>query len=355
MNNYIPFLKLKQNEIMGIKILETSLQNNLIPFFDFPKEDNITEAKFKVKVQKQKKSIETHLNNISSFYLDNYDISSDFIVNGNYNYKYLLEEFKDHDLIPVIGIDRNAVHMDTVIDCKKRGIITSDNLAIRITNEDFQDFDLVEDDIEEMLSDTMALFNNIELIFDCRLCINHTVAEVSSDIIDFIKKFSHKYTISKIIITGSSIPSSIADIVSTETEVIVDRKELEISSNVINKMDQDIFIGDYTIVSPNYSEVNIPGNVMYNVMTPKIIYSYDKHHFIIRGGALKTHVRGYEQYNDQSAILVSKLFYRGAIYSFGDNFIDEKSRNIGKNVTPGSILKPAINAHITFMMSGYIY
>ena len=89
----------------------------------------------------------------------------------------------------------------------------------------------------------------------------------------------------------------------------------------------NLYIGDYTIVSPNYSEVSLPGNVMYNVMTPKTVYSYDNKHYFIRGGSLKTHPDGSSQFNEQARVIMSKPFYRGQHYSFGDSFIEEKSRS----------------------------
>lgn len=87
------------------------------------------------------------------------------------------------------------------------------------------------------------------------------------------------------------------------------------------------------------------------VMTPRITYSYDNNHYIIRGGALATHVRGDDQYFDLAKIITLKPFYRGSIYSFGDGFIFEKSQSIGNKVTASSILKPTINAHIIYMLN----
>jgi hypothetical protein len=59
------------------------------------------------------------------------------------------------------------------------------------------------------------------------------------------------------------------------------------------------------------------------------------------------------QYNDICGHLVKQPFFRGAPYSFGDAYIDEKAQLAGKGVTPSSILKPTINAHIAFMWKDY--
>ena len=124
--------------------------------------------------------------------------------------------------------------------------------------------------------------------------------------------------------------------------------------NNIMRKKANMVLGDYGVISPDYSDIKIPSNAMLNVMAPKIIYTYNRKHFIIRGGAIKTHERGFKQYNDFAEIIVLKPFYRGPGYSYGDNFIEQKSRSIGKKVMPGTIIKPTVNAHITYMMKDYV-
>ena len=55
MNNYTPFLKLKSNEIMAFKELEASLKVACVPFFDIPKDDQLSEDEFKI-IENFKKS-----------------------------------------------------------------------------------------------------------------------------------------------------------------------------------------------------------------------------------------------------------------------------------------------------------
>ncbi len=89
-------------------------------------------------------------------------------------------------------------------------------------------------------------------------------------------------------------------------------------------------------------------------MAPKVIYSYDDVHFVARGGALRTHARGNLQYNDIARDLCSQPFYRGPAYSFGDKFLDDKANGLGNKVMPSTILKPTINAHITYMVRDFV-
>lgn len=356
MNNYTPFLKLKTNEVTALSEVDISLQSELTPFFDFPRDNKtMSEDKFITKAGKAKKSIAKHLKNIPSFYLDNFDIDSNLTIDGDSNYKYLLELFSNLPMIPVVGIDRNDEHINSVINAKETGILNGNKIAIRFTPEDFEEYELVADDIEDMLNEVIKMFQEVDIIFDCRVCINQNVNTLSSNIIDFIKKFTDTYEVNKVIITGSSIPASIADIISTDTEIEQLRNELNIFNTVVNtpSMIFNLFLGDYGVVSPNYSDIDIKDSLMRTVTAPKILYPYDKKHFIIRGKGLQQY--GNEQYNVLSKIITLKSFYRGKEYSYGDNFLEEKSLNIGNQVTQSSILKPTINAHITYMLNDYTY
>ena len=356
MNNYIPFLKLKSNEILAIKELEAELQEEITPFFDFPRKDVLTEDSFKKATETRVRSVKRHLGTISNFYLDNFDIDSNLEIDGINNYAYLLESFSDCPVIPVCSIDRCQDHIDAVCDAKNSGVIDSEVFALRLVPEDFENFDVIVDDFDDMIGDVFEAFDNIDLIFDCRVCLNQNLGNLVSNIVSFSQGFSGVYPIRKLIVTGSSIPASIRDVAKVESEVDINRAELEIFNRVGREIGVsfDIVLGDYGTISPNYSDLNIMPEVMQNVMAPKIIYAFDNFHYIIRGGALKTHPRRNAQYFDLAEILVAKNFYRGEGYSFGDRFLEEKSCGTGSNVTPSSIIKPTVNAHITYMFKDYV-
>ena len=356
MSKYVPFLKLKSNEIMAIKELSIEQKHKVVPFFDLAKSsDEMTEEELQMKIDKAVKSLKRHLNDIRSLYLDNYDIDSSITINGNSNYKYFLEKAHGLPVIPVIGIDRDFEHIDGVVSAKNDGIITSDIVALRLTEEDFEDFSVVEGELEELLDEINGTFSELDLILDCRVCLEDTVTDLASKIIAFVHSFSLSYDINKVIVTGSSIPASISDLISPNNEIEQDRYELTVFRQSYHSLRDDfnVILGDYTIISPNYSDITIGGNLMRTVTAPKVLYSYEHKHFIVRGRGLRQYGNG--QYNDLAATVTSKFFFRGENYSFGDCFLKEKSLGIGNQVTPSSILKPTINAHITFMMHDYTY
>ena len=355
MNNYIPFLKLKTSEILAIKELSSELKEVVTPFFDFPRKDNFDEDNFKNTTEKMVRSVTRHLSSIPGFYLDNFDIDSTFEIDGMNNYEYLLLSFNNCRVIPVVSIDRYDGHIGSVYNLKNEGEIESNVLAIRLVPEYFESYMAISDDIDDMLGEVIELFDYIDLIFDCRVCLNQDWRRISSDIINFAQSISEIYPIRKFVVTGSSIPPSISDITGVESQRIYTRAELRIWNEVNSALGDSLplTIGDYGIVSPNYSDIDIIPEAMLNVTAPKIFYSFENNHFIIRGGALRTHPRGFAQYFDLAEILVSEEFYRGRDYSFGDDFLYEKSNSVGSNVTPSSIIKPTINAHVSFMLKDY--
>lgn len=112
----------------------------------------------------------------------------------------------------------------------------------------------------------------------------------------------------------------------------------------------DLYFGDYTVVSPNYSEAEIPGKLMQKLTTAKVTYPHDDFFYICRGSSLEK--KGNNQYKNFCRYISEQSFFRGEKYSYGDNFINN-ALNYPKKITPGSILNPTINAHITYMYKDY--
>jgi hypothetical protein len=356
MNNYVPFLKLKVNEVGALSVLSSEIKENLVPFFDLPKQkDGATPEDLQRLVEKSARSAKKNLKDFKTFFLDNFDIDDGIVINGRNNYAFVIESFSDLHFVPVIGLDRSPERNKVVFDDKKAGIIRSDFVALRLLAEDFESFELVEGELADLMKDASSLFEHQVLILDNRVCTNIKVPERANQIVQFITDSAKTFTFFSTIITGSSIPASIKDVLEVESEATHDRKELMIFREAAKELKSShLFMGDYTIVSPLYSEFTIPPAAMLNVMAPKIIYSFDRLHYVARGGALKSHARGNAQYNDIAKHIVSKALYRGPEYSFGDAFLHEKAQYKGTTVTPSSILKPTINAHITYMVRSFV-
>ncbi len=351
---YTPFLKLKANEVGAFANLADDVRDDIIPFFDLPMKNALTAGTFRTMVDKSARKMEKNLGNDRPFFLDNFDIPDAITVGGKPNYSYIAAAFSKLTFIPVIGLNRSPAHNQAVFQSKKVGFIESSRVALRLVGEEFDDFDLAEDELSDLIGQALDVFEDCTLIIDCRMCLNVNPNAEANRIYDFLTAAEVKFPFAEIIVTGSSLPASIGQVAKTTQESVLHRVELQIFDALrsLGQMDH-VGLGDYTVVSPLYSDVTLPPEMLLNITAPKVLYAHGAVHYIARGGALKAHARGNLQYNDMLFELTKMPFYRGEYYSFGDAFIAEKAQMGGSMVTPGSVLKPTINAHITYMATDH--
>ena len=354
MNDYTPFLKFKTGEIGALKALDKAERSNITPFFDLarPSSDEKPEnipLKIKGTIEKGVRKYQLNFKDVDGFYIDDYDIDDAIMIDGGSVYEFLVNEFSELPFIPVIGLDRDPSRVDVLLD----EAIKSSTFALRVTREDFMSYELVEDDLHDLFEKLNDKYSCCHLIVDCRLCLNLDVVDISNQIIRFVNAITDVFDFEKVIIAGSSVSVSLTnDIVSPKDSVSIIRNECLIFNNISSELNIKIGFGDYTTVSPDYSDVNVPGAMLRGRTSPKIIYCYDNMQFFIRGGALEKHPRGTKQYDDMCYILINKEFYR-PYYSDGDRYFMDKAHGIGVDAQPHSIVKYLVNAHITYMINDY--
>lgn len=303
---------------------------------------NYTEEEYKQLIKKLINKFKLNTQEIPLFYLDDYDIDNDLFVNGEQSYGFVIKQFQFFPFIPVIGIDRSLERNEIVFSNKE--YIQSDTVAIRIVGDDLQTGLF---DFKNLAKKAKENFSHIELIIDLKILPE---AADLSDYFGKISKFLQKVEdFSKIIITGSSIPKSIGELVSTNQIKNITRKELELFK-MLNATYPNLIYGDYTIVSPYYSDVDMPAEMLLNITAAKVIYSYEKFHHVYRGETLKS--GNYQQFKDFCEDISTQSFFRGVNYSYGDNFISN-AKDRDSNITQSSILAPTINAHISYMYKDY--
>lgn len=345
MKNYIPFLKTKTNEFACLKELAPEIAENITPFFDIHRKiEMYTEDEYKRIIDFVYKKVIKNLQHFKLFYLDDFSIDDDLLINGKQSYNYVIEKFQDFNFIPVIGIDRKPERNEAVYNNKS--ILQNDTIAIRVSIEDIQT-GLV--DLKELITDTQEFFRNIELIIDLQfISQDEDINQLFSKIDTFLKR--RIFAFSKIIITGSSIPKLIGDIIATDSTKDIPRRELELYS-ILASNHHNLYYGDYTLLSPFYSDLEVDPTMFPNITTAKVIYAYENRFFLIRGGSIKS--KGLKQYKSLCNIISSKPFFRGSSYSYGDYFI-ENAQSYPKNIMPGTILAPTMNAHISYMYKDFL-
>jgi hypothetical protein len=352
-HNYTPFLKFKSNEVAGLSVLSSTLKAEVTPFFDLARKNGMTRDDFERTVVSCCKKAEKYLAAFPYIFVDSFDIPDSIAIAGSPNCRVIIDAFADFEYVPVLGLDRAADHNQAIFDAKADGEIISDKAAIRFQPEEFASFNLIKDELLELITTGSESFSNWIFVFDCRVCLESNRMKLATDISNFVSAANDAIEVQKYIVVGSSIPASITDIAKPSDESVISRAELEIFHAAQSKVgDILLSLGDYTIVSPTYSELTIAPELLLSVTAPKVFYAFENYHYIARGGRIKT--GGYGQYDDICEEIVNKSYYRMAPYSWGDDFIQQRAAgNRAKNITPSTILKPTICAHIEYMAKDY--
>ena len=349
MIRYIPFLKAKRGELTAMGELAPKVKQAICPFFDFPrkKPDYNAEA-YAATARSIATSLKKHWGTNAEFYFDVLDIGQKLKVQGEHQYAYVLKALQGLQVIPVVALDRTD-HNDAVAQFKRDGEIASATVAFRAEHGDFEDFDAKKDDIDCDLETVFKEFTAIDLILDCRLCSGIDVSPTAQQIVVFTRKFCKAYPVRRVIVTGSCIPPSIRDVLGTDESTTLPRRELEIIAKARDLSELELVAGDYATVSPFYSDADLDPKLMQNVMTPRLIYPFKHSFYVTRGVSMKS--GGYEQYVGLTTDLCEQGFFRPG-YSAGEDYFHEKSKGIGKNATNGTVVKPSVVAHITYMVLG---
>lgn len=355
--HYTPFLKLKQNEIMALKELSPVIKDKVVPFFDFSlgrKEEN--PKTFDQTTKKVAKQLQAHFGGDKAIYIDTYDVQ-DQIVSGIHSYLYLLNSLNTMDLIPVTGVDRTAEHQQAIIDYMASKPKTDQVIAFRVVTEDFVSYGAIKDEIEDALSALLNdLFTQIDLIIDCRIVHHFEQSDIDTtvqQITNFITLFTKDYPVKKVIVSGSSIPVMLGEICKTNSYLRLKRNEILIHQAVAERLKDvhQIEYGDYTTVSPEFMQPNLQATLN---GASKLIYADGLHQHIWRGVKLQGPPYKAYQFNDhiKAMINLAPTIYRGNTYSWADQkFYDTQNQKSGYSA--GSIIKPIINAHISYMSQIY--
>lgn len=348
---YVPFLKLKKNEILSLKILDGNVLGNITPFFDIPRIKDMGEEDFKKRIEMGVKDLTRHWDNDRKFYLDTFDVDQDLRPDGLCPFSYVRQALEKFNFIPVAGIDRDDEHLNSVrehLDEMETKVI-----AVRFLPNDFESYDLIKEEIEDILGGLIGKCDKIDLILDCRVVVANRAISIAEEAVAFTERFCKDYAVGNVILTGSSIPASIADIVPTNSETYFPRYEIQVWKAFNASFNQELtntVFGDYGVISPEYSDIDLDARMLATVASPKAIYTLEGQHYAVRGSRFRTHADGYGQYFNLARQIASKDFFRGPHFSSGDEYITQKSQNIPKAGSPQTWIKNTLNSHITYIV-----
>lgn len=352
MPKYMPFLKAKANEFGAIKSLSKERKQLIAPFFDLPLKKDMDASTLTKNLETAARKFCLNMKGVPEYFVDDYDIPDSILIGSRPSYEYFAACMHAQDLNfnPVVGIDRTTDRNACVFTSAITRIVKNRRIALRISGDDLISYNLIRADILHLIAMGNGIYDRWVLVIDNRVCKGVDALARAAQIRAFCIAAAADHAYEAIVITGSTLPPVAGAVLSTNNEIHLARNEIAIYNNAITGLSgHHVIFGDYTIVSPDYSDSDIDPRNMLNVTAPKVVYSYEDKHYIVRGGGIKTHPRGFKQYNDIASAIVAKSFFRHG-NSDGDLYLVEKAAGLGSTVMPGSILKPTINSHISFML-----
>jgi len=353
MSIYFPFLKLKQNEILCVGALSDDTRAKIRPCFDVPrtsKNQNADEILDRIRLGLGK--LTTLCNRVGHFpfYIDNFDLDDDLELEGTPQYRYILATFKHFRPIPVLALDRHADHNAAAFAYLRE---VGGAVGVRLQLEDIESWALLKRKLTGLWAElARCKAQRIDVIVDARVLTDYAVA--ATRIAEFLKKFRAEFAAHTLVVTGSSIPSNISELIETGGAKMVPRLEYHLWRHLVkDAVLQDVRFGDYGVVSPEYSDVELQPELLRTVSTPRAFYPHGDSMLAVRGISFKAHPLGNGQYFEIADLIQRQPFFRGAGYSFGDDYIYERSTSSAKRPpkagNAGSWVKSTLASHITYL------
>ena len=342
--NYFIFLKSKQGDFNAIKDID---DHGVVPFFDFIARSDDSQD-IQKKQEKFINSIKKFWSPESRFYVDHYDLTdSSRMPTGGHpylSYKTLIEDGFDIGL--VAGIDRDIEYENALFTL----LSTSEDIpvCVRLNLNDIHAPRIIMSEIKDLINDLKNFTSIIDIVVDCRV-INMEVDLIAKIIKRFLLEYEKLKLDSLFVVTSSSIPMLINDILKTGNQCYLTRNETNLWKKVksIQTNYASITYGDYGTVSPNFQEIDSKGRPI--PIVPKITYTFDNSYFITRGKLVSQHLRGFKQFKDLSNDVLLLNGFRKAS-SFGDKYIEMIADNTNsKSGNATTWITATMNQHINYI------
>ncbi|EHZ2901704.1 beta family protein [Vibrio vulnificus] len=341
--NYFLFLKSKQGDFNSTRHME---KEGVVPVFDFISGEK-TSRKIEAKQDKFIENIKRYHEKEFLFYIDHYDMGADIRYSSNIHpySKYANLLSSGYNLGLVTGLDRDVDYQNEVIKYLK----SYENIpvAIRLGFDDIIAPKLILPSIKSLYIDLAEYTSKIDLIIDCRV-FDEGIDTYFTKINRFVEEFEKLAIDCLIIVTGSSIPEKINDVVKTGQKVYISRYERELWEQVktIKTDYSSLVYGDYGVVSPDFEELDTDGPIP---IVPKITYTFLDKYYLTRGYKTNTHKDGHGQYKTLAQAVAKLKNYRTS-NGFGEKYIETiADKTNDKKGNPTTWITATMVQHIDYV------
>lgn len=242
-------------------------------------------------------------------------------------------------LIPVVRLEDGTAKIhaaNLASDFFKEGI------GLRLLVKDINSTNVIND-LAKLLGLLSVEIENIDLIIDYQF-----ISSTNNNFRKIIQCVPHIPRWRSLTVLAGAFPSDLRD-VNIGQQYLPRTDWIFWRDQVWNNHDlpREVNYGDYTIQHPIFSIIDYPPN-----FSASIRYTVDEQWLIMRGRSAKAH--GFDQWPANAQLLALNDDFRGAKFSYGDWYIQQKGDNLGtvdeSNGSAETWLRAGINHHLVFMV-----
>lgn len=243
-------------------------------------------------------------------------------------------------VVPITGFNRKGIAYQKLIGNMSQAY--GNGVCVRLTVPDLHRRSFPRE-LDELLAFIQHDPESIDLILDLKLI--YPGSPTYSELGALLPYLTHWRSLT---VLGGSFPVNLSKLAANDTHDLPREEWLKWrneSQGFGNRFSVGPIFGDYTIQHPTYQEPVPAPHV-----SASIRYTSSDRWVVFRGEWIgKKNGSGCDQYPAWAQILVARPdLYKGAAFSFGDQYIMEKSLDGRKPGGPREWLRAGMNHHITF-------
>jgi hypothetical protein len=350
---YSPILRNRQSELLALRRLGRGVRAHIKPIVDIAApskgQDVATGLAY---VERNLKRTEKAAAGFAAIFVDSSELDPAFRLSGNV-----------HPLvggsmsvmnagaipIPVSGLHRDQAHHQAALLVANG--IGEGCVCLRLDATDVSTASLTAKRIKSLLSDLKVVPARIYLLLDLQCLFGEDPAPIAKQVSRFLKLVADEPW-SGILVGGYGVPDQLSTAVPTKAQGYLPRVEQQVfyALEELNT-ESPVWFSDYTVLPP--SVVELDWKLIRKVMCPKALYTLTDSWFVVRGGAFSSHPDEYEQYFKIAAEIVVLEEFSGPEFSYGDDYIFQRSEQVGSPGNPGSWISVCVNHHLTFTSAAH--
>ncbi len=345
---YSPILRNRQSELLAIKHLAQSVRLEMMPVLDVAAPTkSMDKEKAVAYVERNIGRTGKCATGFPAVFVDSSELASEFRLTGRVHPLQAMAAAIAQSgglAIPVAGLYRDAVHNKLAVEIAKES--ADEALCIRLDATDVSTATATARRIEEFLQSVDVRVTKTHLLLDLQCLYGQDREAISKQVLRLLTHLDTQGW-AGILIGGYGLPDQISTAVGSNDQGYLQRIEQDVFEDTQGfRMQSPRWFADYTILPP--SVVELDWRLIAKLTCPKALYTLSDSWFIIRGGALSSHPDGYEQYFSIAEDIVALDEYCGPGYSYGDEYIADRSARKGKPGSPASWITACVNHHMTF-------